>query len=126
MGRIAFILHAHLPFVRHPEHVFFWEEHWLFEAITGCYLPLLNTLNRLKTQGVPFRIALSLSPPLIYMLQDALLRTRYQAYLVRTLELVEKERQRTRFIPHMNTLAEHYRDALYQNQYDYTKTYNGD
>lgn len=126
MSCLSFILHAHLPFVRHPEHAFFWEEHWLFEAITGCYLPLLNTLNRLKTQGVPFRIAMSLTPPLIYMLQDALLRTRYQAYLARTLELVEKERLRTRFVPHMNALAEHYRTTLYQCQYDYTLTYGSD
>jgi hypothetical protein len=33
-GYLAFVLHAHLPFVRHPEREFFLEEGWLFEGIT--------------------------------------------------------------------------------------------
>ena len=31
------VLHAHLPFVRHPEYPEFLEEDWLFEAITETY-----------------------------------------------------------------------------------------
>ena len=34
VGYSAIVLHAHLPFVRHPEYDFFLEEHWLFEAIS--------------------------------------------------------------------------------------------
>ena len=30
---VAIVLHAHLPYVRHPEHERFLEENWLFEAI---------------------------------------------------------------------------------------------
>ena len=37
------VLHAHLPFVKHPEHAYFLEEHWLFEAIS-------ETLIRLNLQ----------------------------------------------------------------------------
>ena len=36
-GYLALVLHAHLPFVRHPEHEEFLEEDWLFEAITETY-----------------------------------------------------------------------------------------
>jgi 1,4-alpha-glucan branching enzyme len=36
------VLHSHLPFVKHPEYDNFLEEHWLFEAITECYIPLLK------------------------------------------------------------------------------------
>ena len=43
----ALILHAHLPFVRHPEYENFLEEDWLFEAITETYLPLLRLMRRL-------------------------------------------------------------------------------
>ena len=39
---LALILHAHLPFVRHPEHEEFLEEDWLFEAITETYHPALR------------------------------------------------------------------------------------
>ena len=33
-GYLALVLHAHLPFVRHPEYNEFLEEDWLYEAIT--------------------------------------------------------------------------------------------
>ena len=38
-GFLALVLHAHLPYVRHPEYDEFLEEDWLFEAITETYLP---------------------------------------------------------------------------------------
>ena len=41
MAYLNFVLHAHLPFVRHPEHARFLEEEWLYEAITETYIPLL-------------------------------------------------------------------------------------
>ena len=44
-GYLSFVLHAHLPFVRHPEHEKFLEESWLFEGITETYLPLLQILQ---------------------------------------------------------------------------------
>jgi len=34
-GYFALVLHAHLPFVRHPEDPTVMEERWLYEAITG-------------------------------------------------------------------------------------------
>ena len=42
LGYVAPVLHAHLPFVRHPEYPEFLEEDWLYEAITETYLPLLS------------------------------------------------------------------------------------
>ena len=33
-GYLMIILHAHLPYVRHPEHERFLEERWFFEAMT--------------------------------------------------------------------------------------------
>src|SRR4029077_20879465 len=50
-GSFALILHAHLPFVRHPEHEFFREENWLFEAISESYVPLLQMIRRLLRRG---------------------------------------------------------------------------
>ena len=50
-GSIALVLHAHLPFVRHPEQAESLEERWLFEALTETYLPLLDMLAALD--GVP-------------------------------------------------------------------------
>src|SRR5437764_670214 len=62
-GSLALILHAHLPFVRHPEHEHFLEEDWFFEAITECYIPLVRMMQRLVDDHVPFKLAMSLTPP---------------------------------------------------------------
>src|SRR5438270_12447288 len=76
-GSLALILHAHLPFVRHPEHEYFLEEDWLFEAITECYVPLLRMMQRLVDDHVPFKLAMSLTQTLCALLQDQLLCERY-------------------------------------------------
>ncbi|NMA70944.1 MAG: DUF1957 domain-containing protein, partial [Firmicutes bacterium] len=52
LGWVAMVLHAHLPFVRHPEHPDALEEAWLYEAMAECYIPLLDRLERLAEEGV--------------------------------------------------------------------------
>jgi 1,4-alpha-glucan branching enzyme len=108
-GFLTIILHAHLPYVRHPEHESFFEENWLFEAITECYIPLIGVLDRLQNDKIPYRLTLSLSPPLISMLRDELLQTRYLKYLHQSLELAEKEIIRTRKQPELQKVARLYR-----------------
>jgi 1,4-alpha-glucan branching enzyme len=122
-GRLSIILHAHLPYVRHPEHDSFFEENWLFEAITECYIPLVGVLDRLHEDKVEYRLTLSLSPPLITMLRDELLTTRYLNHLKKLVELAGKEVYRTRNFPKYQKLARLYRrfflDTLntFQNRY---------
>ncbi|WP_374712603.1 glycoside hydrolase family 57 protein [Symbiobacterium terraclitae] len=91
LGYVALVLHAHLPFVRHPDREDYLEERWLFEAITECYLPLLETLEKLEADRIPFRLTLSFSPTLMAMLDDPLLRDRYEQHLEAAVELAERE-----------------------------------
>jgi len=95
-GYLAIVLHAHLPFVRHPEHPSFLEEEWLYEAITDTYIPLLLSFERLLRDDIDFRLALSLSPTLLSMLTDDLLKLRYAAKLDRLVELADREIDRTK------------------------------
>jgi 1,4-alpha-glucan branching enzyme len=95
IGYFSLILHAHLPFVRHPEYPEFLEEDWLYEAITEVYLPLLFIFQTLHETGMKPRLALNLSPPLCEMLADEMLQTRYTRHLENLLELAEKEVHRT-------------------------------
>ena len=60
-GYLALVLHAHLPFVRHPEYEDFLEEDWLYEAITETYIPLLKVFEGLVGDGVDFLERLGLS-----------------------------------------------------------------
>ncbi|MEK7303506.1 MAG: DUF1957 domain-containing protein, partial [Pseudomonadota bacterium] len=94
-GYFALVLHAHLPFVRHPEHARFLEEDWFFEALTETYLPLLDVFEGLVRDGVHFRVTLSLTPPLLSMMTDPLLQQRYLKYLDERLEALAGERRRT-------------------------------
>ena len=95
-GYLSLVLHAHLPFVRHPEYPDFLEEDWLFEAITEVYLPLIFIFQSLYESGVKPRLAINISPPLCEMLADELLQTRYTAHLENLIELAKKELHRTK------------------------------
>src|ERR1700681_4272206 len=107
-GQLALILHAHLPFVRHPEHEHFLEEDWLFEAITETYIPLLQMMQRLVNDSVPFKLTMSLTPTLCAMLQDELLRQRYVQHLDLLIDLAARERERNRNHPELAELSEFY------------------
>ncbi len=96
IGYFSLILHAHLPFVRHPEYPEFLEEDWLYEAITEVYLPLIFIFQRLHESGAKPRLAMNVSPPLCEMLADELLQNRYTQHLENLLELAKKEVERTR------------------------------
>jgi 1,4-alpha-glucan branching enzyme len=111
-GYLSLILHAHLPFVRHPEHADMMEERWLFEAITETYIPLLEAYEKLLADGIKFRITMSLTPPLVNMLSDSLLIARYSASLLKLEELAEKEIDRTRWLPEFHSTALMYREKF--------------
>src|SRR5277367_4571109 len=94
-GNLSLVLHAHLPFVRHPEHEKFLEESWLFEAITETYIPLIQMMDGWLADGMQTRLTLTLTPTLCSMLLDPTLQSRYSRYLDGLVELGEKEIHRT-------------------------------
>ncbi|OGW72159.1 MAG: glycoside hydrolase [Omnitrophica bacterium GWA2_52_12] len=107
-GFLALVLHAHLPFVRHPEHSYFLEENWLYEAITETYIPLIHMLEGFERDGVSCRITMTMTPSLTSMLQDGLLADRYCRHLDKLIELAGKEMERTRAQPEFHDTAQHY------------------
>lgn len=104
-GYLALVLHAHLPFVRHPEYNEFLEERWLFEAMTETYIPLLTMMENLCRDKISFYLTMNISPSLCNMLADQLLMDRYERYLNNMVELCEKEIDRTRFSPEFYKVA---------------------
>src|SRR5882762_9605875 len=98
-GLLALVLHAHLPFVRHPEYPEFLEEDWLFEAMSETYIPLLTVFSNLVNDGVRCRVTMTVTPTLAEMLADPLLQDRYENHLNKLVELCEKEVDRTKDLP---------------------------
>ena len=107
-GYVSFVLHAHLPFIHHPESNDYLEESWLYEAISETYIPLLKNFKKLVDEGVNFRITMSMTPPLLSMLDNKLLQQKYINYLENLIELSEKEIKRTTFNKKMNNLSKYY------------------
>ena len=107
-GYVSFVLHAHLPFIHHPESNDYLEESWLYEAISETYIPLLKNFKKLVDEGVNFRITMSMTPPLLSMLDNKLLQQKYINYLENLIELSEKEIKRTTFNEKMNNLSKYY------------------
>lgn len=105
LGHLSLVLHAHLPFVRHPEYEDFLEEDWLYEAITETYIPLLEVFEGLERDGVDWRLTMSVTPTLAAMLADPLLQGRYLRHLDNLISLAGKEIDRTRWQPEFHHLA---------------------
>jgi len=123
-GYLCLILHSHLPYVRHPEYDNFLEEDWLYEAITETYIPLILIFEKLLEDGVDFHITISMSPSLISMLTDDLLKSRYSDHLDKLVELAYKEVERTRTEPKFQKVSAMYLKRFVKIRQTYRK-YSG-
>ena len=125
-GYLAIVLHAHLPFVRHPEFEDFLEEDWLFEAITETYIPLIRVFDGLVRDGVDFKMTVSLSPTLISMFRDSHLHQKYLNHIDKLIELSYKEIERTKWEGHFNKLAHMYNLAFIESRRIFAEEYRMD
>jgi 1,4-alpha-glucan branching enzyme len=126
-GYWCLVLHAHLPFVRHPEYPEFLEEDWFFEALNETYVPLLAVLDGLLADGVDYRLTMTLSPTLLSMMTDSLLVARYHRYLDRLVALAEREVERTaREAPAFAEGARFYREELARVRFLFRERYGSD
>ncbi|MDR2772998.1 MAG: DUF1957 domain-containing protein [Elusimicrobiota bacterium] len=105
-------LHAHLPYVRHPDYPDFLEEDWLYEAISETYLPLLSVFEKLSEDNIDFRLTMTITPTLAGMLADPLLQSRYYKRLNSHIELAQKELERTKNCPEFLPAAQMYNERF--------------
>ena len=102
LGRLAIVLHAHLPFVRKNEKNSL-EEDWLFQAILECYIPLLQVMESSKKQDTEnTKLTLSLSPTLLSLLQNKQIQKKYSSWIETRIEflndLSKKEQAASEFL----------------------------
>jgi len=124
---ISLVLEAHLPFVRefHKEDDLSQagEEGRLFEYITETLLPLLEVLDRLENDHVPFRLALAISPILCHMLNDEHLQKKYLFYIDKQIDFGRQELERTSGTGELNKLAQTYYNLIVDRRIAYTERY---
>jgi 1,4-alpha-glucan branching enzyme len=111
IGSFTFVLHSHLPYTRQAGR---WPhgEEWLHEAAAETYVPMLDSLNRLKDEGLPARLTLSLTPILLEQLADDDVRRNFRSYLDQKISAASEDIPRFEAAHdlHMTYLATFYRD----------------
>jgi 1,4-alpha-glucan branching enzyme len=122
---ISMVLNMHLPFVHPSDLPWSIEERLFFEALSETYLPLLETLDRLDADHVPFRLALVLSPPLCHMLSDESLIQKYVEFTDRQIEFGFREIERTQGDPAMRNLSRFFYDRAVDRRILFTERYEG-
>ncbi|MFA6434321.1 MAG: 1,4-alpha-glucan branching protein domain-containing protein [Elusimicrobiales bacterium] len=124
-GSLLFLLHAHLPYVNHPDHPDFLEENWFFEGVVETYIPLISVLDRLVRDGIRPGIAVSISPTLGAMLENENLEKKLNRYISARLELMEKELVRVENDPVLSKTVRLYA-GLYGSAAEILHKYSGD
>ena len=90
LGNLAFILHAHLPYVRKNEKNSL-EEDWFFQALLECYIPLINVLEEsLKSEPDNAKLTISLSPTLISLFQSSELQDKFPEWINTRIKLLKE------------------------------------
>jgi len=102
LGNLAFILHAHLPYVRKNEKNSL-EEDWFFQAVLECYIPLIRVLEEsIRSEPDNSKLTISLSPTLITLFQSSELQGKFPEWIntrIRLLEeLPEDQRNASKFL----------------------------
>lgn len=124
---ISIVLEAHLPYVREfnkeDELSQAGEEGRFFEYVSETFIPLLEVLDRLENDHVPFRLALAISPVLCQMLSDELLQNKYLHYIDKQIEFGRQELERTAGQPELNKLAQLYYNKTVDRRIAYTERY---
>ena len=88
-GKLALVLHAHLPYVRSAKPGSL-EEDWFFQAVLECYLPLISTLEHAYScKGQNPKITISLSPTLLSLFDDKELSKRFPKWIETRINLLK-------------------------------------
>ena len=124
---ISLVFEAHLPYIREynkeDDLAQAGEEGRFFEYTSETLIPLLEVLERLENDHVPFRLALVISPVLCHMLNDEHLQKKYLHYIDKQIEFGRQEIERTSGLDGMNKLAQHYYNVTVDRRIAYTERY---
>ena len=76
----AIVLHSHLPWVL-SHGVWPHGAEWLFEAASETYIPLIQVVRKLASEGLPANITVGLTPILVEQLADDEFKSSFVDYL---------------------------------------------
>lgn len=86
--KLVILLHYHIPYVR-KRGVWPYGEEWIYEALLGCYLPLLTAFREIATLGVKNAITCSITPILAEQLSDPYMKIGFTSYIEKRKEMTK-------------------------------------
>ena len=96
-GRLAIVLHAHLPYVRKNENNSL-EEDWIFQAILECYIPLLQIIESSKKENpLNTKLTISLSPTLLSLLKNKKIQETFPYWIKTRIEFLNELPQEEKY-----------------------------
>ncbi|CCW35914.1 hypothetical protein CTKA_01987 [Chthonomonas calidirosea] len=126
-GYFALVLHSHIPYVldhgRSPHGT-----DWLSEVTAETYLPLLDMLFRLVSEGISPKITLGFTPILVEQLADETFQRDFVGYLQQRIEAARENQRQFRYEgnTHMRGLAHFWEDYYQQKLEAFLDIYKGD
>lgn len=126
-GKFALVLHSHLPYViSHGK----WPHgmDWLSEAASECYIPLLNTFNRLLDEGIKAKVTMDISPILSEQFADDNFKSELIEYLNMKISSAANDRENfeKEGLDEYIVTAKHWEKHFTQILIDFTEKYHRD
>jgi 1,4-alpha-glucan branching enzyme len=128
MSKKSLVLHMtlHQGYFRHLEGKHKAKNEILFSSISQVYLPLLNMFANLESDGIPFKIGLTISPTLCSLLSDPVIQQSYIEWLDSLITLGEAEVKRYSQGSEQYNLAKIYLKNCKRDKRDFVETFNQD
>ena len=124
---ISLILEAHLPYIKEfrksNDLLQIGEEGRYFQFISETLIPLLEVLDRLENDQIPFRIAIVMTPILCHLLSDEELQKKYLHYVDKQIEFGRQELERNSDNEEVHKLAKNYYDRIVDRRITFTERY---
>lgn len=128
MSKKSLVLHlvAHKGYFKHLEGEDVSKNQILFTAISQIYLPLLNMFANLESDGIPFKLGMTITPTLCALLSDPVTQQNYIEWLDKLIILGEAEAKRYPENSEKSELAKFYLKTVKRDKRDFIETFNQD
>lgn len=123
-GSFILVLHSHIPYVLNHDRM---EEEWLMEGVAETYIPLLDMLNELISEGVSPQITISFTPVLAEQLKTSQFKKKFKQYCLMKMEYSIIDQ--SHFLPkdrHISWLAKLWEDYYFDILDNFKHKYNED
>lgn len=128
MSKKSLIFHlvAHKGYFKNLEIENISKNQILFVSISQVYLPLLNMFANLESDGIPFKMGMTITPTLCAQLSDPVLQQQYIEWLDKLILLGEREVSKYPTDSKKYQLAQHYLKTVKRDKRDFIETFNQD